>query len=251
MDPDAMESCVDKAVDHGMKIADVVIARMTNSIASQIRFSQSQVDIAKWREESKLHLFVAVDGTKTGISERPILNVKDVEKMVDDTINFVKRLPESMFYAGVEESKSDYPDLTKNYDKKITDFVEDAPDIVDSAIDTAVAEGAKRVAGTLEFGKELNIFNSSQGPSGNANRTRFHFNIRSFQEELDYSGQGLCCGTKPTEHREDMIKAGGKSGRLSKEALGARQGEPGIYDLVLNPTVAADILGYLMRLIHF
>jgi PmbA protein len=46
----------------------------------------------------------------------------------------------------------------------------------------------------------------------------------------------------PTKDEERMVEAGAQAGRLSKEAIGAEQGEPGKYDLILSPTVAADII---------
>ncbi len=42
-----------------------------------------------------------------------------------------------------------------------------------------------------------------------------------------------------------MVAAGAEAGRLSKMAIGAKQGEPGTYDLIMSPTVAANVIGYV------
>jgi len=53
----------------------------------------------------------------------------------------------------------------------------------------------------------------------------------------------LDCGTIPSQSEKSMLEAGAKAGRLSKQAIGAVQGTPGKYDLILSPTVAANVLG--------
>ncbi|MEM2141986.1 MAG: TldD/PmbA family protein, partial [Candidatus Thorarchaeota archaeon] len=113
------------------------------------------------------------------------------------------------------------------------------------AIDAAVQSGAKRVAGALKSERELVYMRSSLGPEGGYEQTRYDLNIRAFQKELDYSGQGLSCGTMPSQDEKLMIEAGRMAGSLSKESVGAVQGKPGTYDLVMSPTVAANVMASL------
>lgn len=240
-----LKSYVDLAVDYSKDKIEGAIVRGSVSTGSQIRFSQSSIDIGKRWRSFKLELFFIIEGAKTGFSERFVTSEDAVREAVDDTITFSKRLPESMFFAGVESKISEYRDLSANYDNRIDEFTEQAPQIVNSAIDAAVTEGAKRVAGALKFSKAQSYFLSSYGPSGSSKHTEFDLNVRAFQDELDYSGQGLECGTKPTKSVKSMIAAGAEAGRRSKEAIGAKQGEPGTYDVVMNPTVAANIIGHL------
>jgi len=240
-----LKSYVDLAVDYSRDKIEGAIVRGRVSTGSQIRFSQNSIDIGKRWKSLKLELFFIIEGTKTGFSERYVTSEDAVREAVDDTITFSKRLPDSMFFAGVESKISGYKDLSANYDDKIDDFTEQAPQVVNSAIDAAVSEGAKRVAGALKFSKGQSYFLSSYGPSGSSNHTEFDFNVRAFQDELDYSGQGLDCGTKPTKSEKSMIIAGAQAGSLSKQAIGAKQGEPGTYDVVMNPTVAANVIGQI------
>ncbi|MGY5874846.1 MAG: TldD/PmbA family protein [Candidatus Thorarchaeota archaeon] len=245
MQSDDIATLVDLAITQTEGKVDAAIARLTKSCGSQIRFSQSSIDISKRWEEKKLQLFVVLDGTKTGFSETPVASADDVRAVVDDTIEFSKHLPESVFFAGLEESVHEYEIKEGHYDEKIDSFTEKAPEIVNSAIDAALQEGAKRVAGALMFGKIYYHQKSSNGPEGTSRKTHFDLNVRAFQDELDYSGQGLTCGTKPTSSEKDMSDAGHQAGRLSKESIGATQGKPGIYDLVLSPTVGANVVGYI------
>jgi len=136
-----------------------------------------------------------------------------------------------------------YNKLKKQYDAKIDTFAEQAPELINSVIDKTMSAGAKRVAGALMLKKRYFFFRSSLGPEGSSRGTTFDLNVRALQDELDYSGQGLACGTIPSKSEKSMLEAGVKAGRLSKQAIGAVQGTPGTYDLILSPTVAANVLG--------
>ncbi|NHJ12811.1 MAG: TldD/PmbA family protein [Candidatus Thorarchaeota archaeon] len=238
-----LKTYVDVAVDYCKDKAEGIIARGRMSSGSQIRFSQNAIDIGKRWEELKLELFVIIEGAQTGYGEQSVTSEEEARKTVESTIAFAKRLPESMLFAGVEQEVRSYRAIDGAYDPKIDDFTVLAPGFVNSAIDAAVSEGAKRVAGALRFSKELSFFRSSYGPEGSIKVSSFDINVRAFQEELDYSGQGLECGTIPTRAEKGIIAAGAQAGRFSKEAVGAVQGTPGIYDLVLSPTVGANVLG--------
>ena len=242
---DDLKSYVESAVDYAENRIEGIIARGQVRSGSQLRFSQSAIDIGKLWESLRLQIFVVIEGSQIGFGERSVTSTYEAKKIVDDTIAFSKRLPESMFYAGVESTLGNYEEPEGIYDERIDDFVERSPEIVNAAVEAALSEGAKRVAGALQFQKESRYFRSSYGPKGNAKNTTFDLNVRAFQEELDYSGQGLACGTKPNASEKEMIEAGAHAGRLSKQAIGATQGEPGNYDLILSPTVAAEVLGQI------
>jgi PmbA protein len=240
-----VKNLVDSALTHANGKVDAIIARGIISKKSQIRFSQNNIDISKKWESLTFQAFVVVDGSKTGFDERAFTNKEDLTKAIDETISFTKQLPNSMFYAGIEEAVHEYPQLENCYDSKISEFMDNSPEIVNKAIEAALSEGATRVAGALMLSEELSYFQSSNGPKGEEKKTKYDINVRAFQEQLDYSGQGISCGTIPSNSEEEMIEAGSQAGRFSKQAIGAKQGEPGIYDLVLSPTVAADVMGFI------
>ena len=239
---DDMKSLVDFAVEYAASKSEAIIARGVCSSDSQIRFSQSSIDITKRWEGLELELFV-VQGAKTGSTTHSVSNQEDVKKAVDDVIDFTKLLPDSMFFAGIEDKVEPYPELKHRYDAKIESFVEESPEVINAIIDAALHEGAARVAGSLMVGDRHLFFKSSLGPEGAGKRTHYELNVRALQNELDYSGQGLHSGTTPSATKDEMIEAGTRAGTLSKQAIGAVQGTPGIYDLILTPTVAANVLG--------
>jgi PmbA protein len=242
---DKLKELVEHAVDYGSKKCDAIIARAVSGENSQIRFSQNSIDISKRWNSLQLQLFVVVKGKKTGSTERPITTAADVKKAVDDVITYTEIMPDSMFFAGIEDKTKPYPKLRNQYDSKIGEFSEKAPTVINSVIDHAVQEGAKRVAGALMLGSQHLFFKSSQGPEGSEKSTAFDLNIRAFQNELDFSGQGLTCGVMPSKAEKQMLSAGERAGSLSRQAIGAVQGTPGKYDLILSPTVAAEVIGQI------
>lgn len=237
-----LQTFVDFAVDYAEDKTEGIVVHGIESSRSQIRFSQSAIDINKRWRELKLEIFLILKGAQIGSIEQSVSNKDEVRDAINTTLEFTKILPESQFFAGIEESVREYAPVRRVFDEKIDEFTVQAPEIVNSAIDAAVTKGAKRVAGALRFGRKQEYFRSSYGPEGTFKSTSFDLNVRAFQDELDYSGQGLHCGTMPTKDEERMVEAGAQAGRLSKEAIGAEQGEPGKYDLILSPTVAADII---------
>ncbi|UCE11700.1 MAG: TldD/PmbA family protein [Candidatus Thorarchaeota archaeon] len=244
-DMDQVKSFVETAVGYASKKCESAIARGVLSSVSQIRFSQNRIDIAKQWESLEFVLFVNTEGAKIGIAERSVTSEDEVRRFVDDTIGFTRALPESQFFTGIEKEIGKYEKIKDRYDSKFDGFVEDAPSIVNSAIDAAREQGARRVAGALMLRKQHLFFRSSYGSEGSTQETMFDLNVRAFQEKLDHSGQGLWCGTLPTKSVKEMIRAGAQAGDLAKKAEGAEQGEPGTYDLVLSPTVAANVIGFV------
>ena len=244
-DLDMLKSLVDSALAASKARSDAAIARCRAYTGSQIRFSQSSIDIAQRWEELSLDLVLVVDKEKVAIGRTPVASTDDVKKAVDDMVDVAKRLPASALFAGLEDRPGKFPAMTGNYDGKIDGFAVKAPQMVGAAIDAALQEGAKRVAGALKFSKESFYMRSSLGPEGSHRSTAYDLNVRAFQEELDYSGQGLSCGTKPSADEKAMVAAGRQAGSLSRESIGAKQGEPGTYDLVLSPTVAADFIAFM------
>jgi PmbA protein len=238
-----IQALVDYAVDYGKSKSDSIIARVVHASDSQVRFSQSAIDIAKRWESVALELFAVVKGAKAGATIRSVSTADDVKKAVDDLLAFNGMLPDSMFFAGLEDNVVKYKEPKQVFDSKVEDFVETSSETVNSIIDAAMSEGARRVAGSLMVTNRQIAFRSSQGPEGSARSTGFELNVRALQDELDYSGQGLHSGTIPSTAEKTMLEAGTRAGRLSKQAIGAVQGTPGKYDLVLSPTVAADVIG--------
>ena len=220
---------------------DEVIAQRTKGKGYQIRFSNSMIDNSKiWRDDN-LELFLA-KGKKSTYLEIEAPTQAKIRSRIKDASKFLERLPESFLYNGMESNQHKYEKLDGLYDPKILDFSDKAPELVNAAIQTSLESGAKKVAGVLYFGHSKTELSTSYGNEGSFLGSYYRFTIRSFVDP-DSSGQGLACSRSLSGVESDFLKAGNNAGEIAKMANGGTQGTPGKYDVLMSPTVAANVLG--------
>ncbi len=241
-----MEAYVDLSVEIGQKLdIDLIIARGISNIENQIRFSQNKIDINKQWHSNVIELVLVVDDNRVSTTEFSPTSNENVKENVEESIKFTKKMAASPFFQGTEEKISSYPKQEWLADTKILDYREKAPNDVNACIDAALAAGAIRVAGSYLFGQKTVSLKSSAGPRGSYTGTYYNLTIRAIQKELDASGQGLACGRIPSGAEKEFITAGERAGHLSKLHQGAKQVKRGIYDVVMAPAVAANLLGVI------
>jgi PmbA protein len=241
---ETIQSYVDYAIELGIKQGvDLILGIGSNTVRNQIRFSSNKVDISKQWQANNLELVIVVDGNQLAIGEFSPRSKEHVEERVNAQIKFAKSMSPSPFYQGVESTILKVAPLTGHYDDKINDYGEKAVSIINSCIDEAINEGAKRVAGSYFFGKKNVYLNSSAGPKGSHSSTSYNLTVRAFQEELDASGQGLATGRIPHSSERNLLEAAGTAGRFSRLHKNAQPAKAGTYDIIMSPAVAANLVG--------
>ena len=241
---DTIQSYVDYAVELGVKQnVDLILGIGTNNIRNQIRFSSNKVDINKQWQSDNLELVVVVGGNQLAIGEFAPRDKDHVKERVNAQIQFAKTMSPSPFYQGIETRISKFAPFKGHYDDKIDDYGEKAVNVINSCIDEAINEGAKRVAGSYFFGKKKVYLNSSAGPKGSHSSTSYNLTVRAFQEELDSSGQGLATGRIPHTAEKKLLDAAATAGRFSRLHKNAQPAKAGTYDIIMSPAVAANLVG--------
>ncbi|MEA2071875.1 MAG: TldD/PmbA family protein [Asgard group archaeon] len=236
------EKLLKKTIDIAQKNgATETIARYTINPSYQIRFSNSNIDIYKHWESSLLEVFFAFKQKTTQVD---ILNPTEetVKKNIIEAAKFAKNLPDSQMYTGIYTEKSTYEQISGLYDKAITDFPQNAANYVNNAIQAAEEAGAKRAAGVLYFGEKTQSILTSNGLNGNYNSSYYRLTIRAFVDN-ESSGQDIVVGRKLQGVKNKFIEAGKHAGKIATMAEGGKQGKAGKYDVILSPTVAANIFG--------
>ena len=223
--------------------ATEVIARMTQSPDYQIRFSNSNIDIAKKWDTSLLEVFVAI-GKKTTQVDIQDPNETKVEATIKRAMVFANKLPESQMYVGMEKEIKKYQAIEGLYDKKIEGLFEKAPEFVNIAINSSLVAGAERVAGVMYFGSYKTELATGTGFIGSYDSSYYRLTVRSFVD-FESSGQDLVVGRNLTDLDKKFAESGKASGKLAKMAVGGKQGKAGKYDLIMSPTVAANVLGQI------
>lgn len=220
---------------------DEVIAQRIKGKEFQIRFSNSAIDNSKiWRDDH-IELFLA-KGKKTTYLDIEAPTKAIISSRIKEASKFLSNLPESFLYGGMESIQHKYEKLDNLYDPKITDFSDRAPELVNAAIQAALEGGAKKVAGVLYFGSSKTDLSTSYGNEGSFLGSYYRFTIRSFADP-ESSGQGIACSRNFSGVENNFIKAGTTAGEIAKLAIGGKQGTPGKYDVIMSPTVAANVLG--------
>ena len=245
---DTLRSRVDYAISIGQKQkVDLILGLGSQSVNNQIRFSQNKIDINKQWQSDLIELLVVVEGNQVSISSFSPRDEVYVKERVHALIKFAQNMTPSPFFMGVESAKHEIDQSSYNiqFDPNIDEYREKAPQVINTCIDEAINTGAKRVAGSFLFGKNLYYLSSSAGPTGSFNNTFYNLTVRAFQEELDASGQGLACGYIPNNAEKELVQAAAKAGQFSKLHKNAQQAKADLYDIVMSPAVAANILGII------
>lgn len=208
---------------------------------NQIRFSESQIDINKNWDEVKLELFlsqkrrtieITLNDLRNDIIEKTLNNCKKLLSVAKLNVHF-KRLPEGPFtYDRTIESKI--------YDAKVEQLDEKAIDLVEKATEASIKEGAKRVAGSFFYSSTQFHIENSIGLEGSYKRTKLNFRIRAFAEDMYATGEAISCSTH-LNHGFDVIGAGEEAGRICKQAIGGKKGNPGIYNIIIYPKVSTEL----------
>ena len=221
--------------------ATEVITRLIYSPDYQIRFSNSNIDIAKKWDTSLLEVFIAL-GRKTTQIDIQDPNEKKIEATIKRAIGFAKKLPDSQMFAGLEKEVKKHQLVDGLYDKNVENLFETAPDMVNVAINASLEAGAKRVAGAMYFGSYKINVGTGTGFKGLFDSSYYRLTIRSFVDN-ESSGQDIVVGRNLSGLDKKFAEAGKYAGKLAKMAVGGKQGKAGKYDLIMSPTVAANILG--------
>ncbi len=233
---------VDAAIEASEEASDVVV-RYVAQDSNQVRFSNSEIDIAKHWSTSKMDVFIAM-GRRVGSTQIEDPDPGKIEKRVRRLMANTRGIKESRIYGGISTEVGPSRDRDDLLDPGINTFGETAVRLVQQVIESAEEQGAKRVAGSLEFEKNLVINRTNHGGGGSFRESSYQLNVRSFLDP-ETSGQGLSCGRRISDAEERFVAAGEESGRIAADAEGGVQGEAGRYDLLASPTVAANLLGQL------
>lgn len=233
---------LDKTLDIAHELGySEILAEYESGEEWQIRFSNSSQDIFKRWEVEKLEIFVVKDGKTTEI-EIKSPSIEDIRKKLASGLKFLEHTPKSQFYLGMESQVKTIPKIDGLYDSRIKNFHQNAPSYVNNAIESALEAGAKKVAGVLYFGGSNISLKTSYGFENNYDSSYYRSTIRTFVD-AESSGQDIIVGRNLESIKQDLITSGTKAGEIAKMAVKPKAGKAGTYDVILSPTVAANIFG--------
>ncbi|MDH5402655.1 MAG: TldD/PmbA family protein [Candidatus Heimdallarchaeota archaeon] len=213
------------------------------SVTKQLRFYDNKISISKIWNSDKLQLFAStVDYRIYGTDILDVTPIK-IEEALKELKSKLDISPPNPFYEGLAPyTQIDYGNLNAFFDEKVEDLGDYAGDKVMGAINSALEAGANKSAGLLQFDSNQYFVANSHGLNNSFKQSNYQFTIRSFVDG-ESTGQGVAAGRDISSIENKLVKAGDQAGRLAKLSQNATMGKGGQYDLVLSPTVAANIFG--------
>ncbi|MEM3826888.1 MAG: TldD/PmbA family protein [Nitrososphaeria archaeon] len=230
---DIVESVFKKVLE--LKVDDASVIAVYG-IENMARFSNNSITVIDTLDEVAVFLYMIKDGKKV-VGTTYSVGKEELDK-------FVERLFLSMQFV---EKSSDTVPLPKNgfkylgkndYDDRIEKLGEGVVDYCERAINAALSEGAKRVSGTISANVEVCKIRTTGGIEEDDRVSYISANIRAFSE-TNSSGHGLSCSTYLSNFYPE--EAGKTAGMFSRESRKVGHWNEGEYDLIIGPTVAADI----------
>ena len=215
-----------------LKLEDYAILEYTFR-DRMLRFSNNSATVVKDEEVSAIGVYMAKSGRRI-LGTTSDLRQESLEDFLRSLAHALEESPKAE-YARLPEGPFKY-EHNGDVDRGLSDV--DLAQLAERAINSGLEAGAKRVSGTLSVHLVRIGIRTSAGAEGEDFRTGIEINVRAFSDG-DASGHGLSVATKL--ERFDPELAGSTAGEYSLLARDPRPIEEGVYDVVMNPTVAASM----------
>lgn len=230
-------------VNSGLRLgADEVAAIVTHSTSRQVRFANNGVTVTKTWDEIRAGILLKKDRRvlTASISE---LSREGIQKALKDLISMVNLMAPRKDYASLPQGPFKYQTIPGLYDNRIPKLQDKNVDYVESAINSALDSGGKRVAGTLQTTDSESSLTTSGNVEATQKKTTIKMVVRCLSNG-ESSGMGITCGTTLDDFNPE--EAGREAGRLAKMSEGLKPGRLGRYDVILSRIASAslfDIIG--------
>ncbi len=216
----------------------VVLSHETNR--RQVRFANNEITVAKQWHERKVELFVEKDKRIAGTTITE-LSRDNIEQTLRTLMSNIKGMSTKEDYNGIAEGPFEYKDIPETFDKAIVEL-EEPNEYVEAAINAALEEGAKRVAGVLYTDHDRIYLTTSNGVEAFDEGTGIEISVRAFIGDLE-SGHGT--NSVRILRKFDPESAGRKAGEIAKLARNPEQGPEGKFDVIFDPLAFANLLSYM------
>lgn len=231
---------VSLAVKEGRKGgADDIAATCVTEDVKLIRFTNNNITVTQALRSSIISVMVAVK-KRVAIGSIEDLSRSVIKNSLDYLVKVAKSTRPNRDYASLPRGPFNYTPQRLNLDSiQGSDLV----GYVKTAIESALSNGAERVAGTLTFKNIETELETSSSAAGRDFLSSLETSVRVFASE-EASGQANSCARSEKDFHPEQ--AGQAAAAIAQEALHPVEGKPGIYDVVLGPNVFANLLNDVM-----
>lgn len=230
-------------VKNGLRLgADEVAAITTHSTSRQVRFANNEITVTKTWDEIRASILLKKD-RRVLIASISELSTEGIQKALKDLTSMVSLMAPHKDYAPLPQGPFKYQTISGLYDKRIPQLQDRNVDYVESAINSALDNGGKRAAGTLQTTDSEAFLTTSCDVDATQRKTTIKMVVRCLSNG-ESSGMGITCGTNLKTF--DPEEAGREAGRLAKMSKGLKPGKAGRYEVILSRIASSglfDIIG--------
>lgn len=234
---DINEFILKKAKELGF--GDVVVLGYENN-RRQVRFANNEITVAKNWHYQKAELFVEYE-KRLAVTTITTFDKETIEKTLKTLLASVKTMAPKEDYFGIADGPFKYNDIPETLDKRIVEL-DEPNEYVERAINAAIEEGAKRVAGVLYTDHNKIHLTTSNGVEAFDEGTGIEISVRAFIGDEE-SGHGT--SSSRVLDKFDPESAGRKAGEIAKLAQNPTQGEAGTFDVIFDPLAFANLMSYM------
>lgn len=205
---------------------------------NMIRFSNNSVTVVKSVNNRSVSAYITKNRRRI-MGATSNLNPKSLHRFAKTLVQACSSLDASPHHIGIPKGPFHYSRHT-NFDKSIDDSDPNLlSDYVKHAIDKSLKNGGKRIAGSISAESSRISILTTGGIQANDKSTYISLNIRVFINN-NVSGHGLSCATKLNDFKP--IIAAESASDYAKRSRKIGPWNEGKFDVILSPTVSADII---------
>ena len=213
-----------------------LICLVTHSKRKMVRYARDQFTVSQFWNEAEVSILYRKGGA-VAVGSTLNLSKDAVQNAVNGLRKSAGAIPKRPLAPSLPP-KTAYVPVEDAYDQNCLADDDMMAGLVLEGDEAAKKSGADRTAVVLNAEEVEWFLSSTTGASGAAKSTSAHMVIRAFKESG--SGQGITAS--PYMSKLDPKGAGNKAGELAFDAKQPEKGEEGRYNVVLDPSVFANLL---------
>jgi len=231
---DAARRVISEAVKLGATdaVAEIYVGR-----ERRIKFANNEIIVSEDRDERGADIFVAIRERRAAVSVDG-LNVRRIRDAVRQAVQLAKLSEPAEVYAPLPRGPFKYDSRLLRAERLRGD-PDRLVDSVEAAVNAALAEGARRAAGTLIYSSGRSWLETSGGASGTYEKASIEISIRAFASE-DASGQFASIAAREEDFKPE--EAGRIAGEHARLAVNPVEVEPKAYECLLGPMTFANFI---------
>lgn len=232
---DVMKSCMRLGADEA-----VIVAQTNNS--RMLKFVNNQIEINKVWSETNAGVIVVKD-KKIAFTSIKDCSKPGIEATVKKLIDFANLLEPSTEYRGIAHGPFEYKNVDRTFDEKIGGIGDKSVDIIESAINSALEQGAKRTTGVLNYGLTETLLRTSHNVEVYDKGSSISLSIRALIGKEE-SGHRVCSARVMEDF--DPVKTGEEAGRIACMARNPRKISSGKYTVLFDKLPFANLVNQVM-----